>query len=109
MADRPTHLAKIICRNPPHLVFCDASRLGAGGIYQPLQVWPQPDMTLPLVAGHHHIITFVFLEPFSFYHSGKENCMADDASCLFELSDTSFLTRISVVYPDLPPLLELRS
>ena len=38
----------------------------------------------------------VFLEPFSFYHPGQENCMMDDASSLFDLSDTSFLDHMSV-------------
>ena len=29
-SDRPTHLAKIVCREPTHLGFCDASGLGPG-------------------------------------------------------------------------------
>ena len=41
------------------------------------------------------------LNPSIFYHPGQENCMADDASCLFNLSETSFLTHMSVVYPQL--------
>ena len=32
-ADRPTHLADIVCREPTHLGFCDASGLGAGGVW----------------------------------------------------------------------------
>ena len=43
----------------------------------------------------------LFLNPSVFYHMGQENCMADDASCLFYLSDTEFLTHISVVHPQL--------
>ena len=41
-ASRPTHLAEIVCREPTHLGFCDASRLGVGG------VWLDLDRT-----GHH--------------------------------------------------------
>ena len=41
----------------------------------------------------------LFLVPFFFYHTGQENYMAVYASCLFDLSDTSFLVRMSVVYP----------
>ena len=40
-----------------------------------------------------------FLNPSVFYHPGQENCMADDASCLFYVSDTDFLTHMSVVHP----------
>ena len=36
---RPTHLAKIVRREPTHLGFCDASGLGVGG------VWLDPDGT----------------------------------------------------------------
>ena len=32
-ADRPTHLAKIVRREPTHLGFCDASGLRAGGVW----------------------------------------------------------------------------
>ena len=32
-ADQPTHLAKIICREPTHLGFCDALGLGARGVW----------------------------------------------------------------------------
>ena len=32
-ADRPTNLAKIVCRKPTHLGFCNASRLWAGGAW----------------------------------------------------------------------------
>ena len=39
-----------------------------------------------------------FLNPFVFYQLGQENCMADDASHLFSLSDTSFLTNMFVVH-----------
>ena len=39
------------------------------------------------------------LNPFVFYHPGLENCMADDASRLFYLSDTDFLTHMSDVRP----------
>ena len=40
-----------------------------------------------------------FLSPLVFYHPGLENCMADDASCLFGLSGTPFLAHMSVTYP----------
>ena len=36
---RPMHLAVIVCREPTHLGICDASGLGAGG------VWLDPDGT----------------------------------------------------------------
>ena len=41
----------------------------------------------------------IVLDPTIFYHPGQENCMADDASLLFYLSDTAFLTHMYVVYP----------
>ena len=40
-----------------------------------------------------------FLNPSVFYHLGQEKCVADDASCLFYLSETEFLTHISGVHP----------
>ena len=40
-----------------------------------------------------------FLNPSVSYHPSQENCMADDASCLFYLSDTEFITHISIVHP----------
>ena len=40
-----------------------------------------------------------FINPSVFYHPGIENRMADDASCLFELSDTSLLAHMSSAYP----------
>ena len=40
-----------------------------------------------------------FLNPSVFYHPGQENCMDDDASRLFYLSETNFLTHMSVVHP----------
>ena len=40
-----------------------------------------------------------FLNPSVFYHPGQENCMADDTSHSFYLSDTGFLTHMSVVHP----------
>ena len=39
-----------------------------------------------------------FLNPSVFYHPGLENCIADDASCLFDLSDTTFLAYMYVTY-----------
>ena len=42
-----------------------------------------------------------FLNPSLFNHPGQENCMADNASRLFYLSDTDFLTHMSVVHPQL--------
>ena len=41
----------------------------------------------------------LFLETLIFYHLGQKNCIADDAYCLFRLSDTSFLAHVSVTYP----------
>ena len=40
-----------------------------------------------------------FINTSVFYHPGIDNCMADDASRLFELSDTSLLAHMSSVYP----------
>ena len=42
-----------------------------------------------------------FLNPSVFHHPGQENCMAYDASRVFYLSDTKFLTHIYVVHPQL--------
>ena len=39
------------------------------------------------------------LNPSVFYHPEQYNYMVDDASCLFDLSDTSFLVHMSVAYP----------
>ena len=44
---------------------------------------------------------YFFLNPSVFYHPGQKNCMVDDASCLFELSYTSFLIHVSVIYAHL--------
>ena len=51
-----------------------------------------------------------------FHHPGQGNCMEDDASRLFNLSDTKFITHMSVGYPHPhglwnppPPPLELLS
>ena len=43
----------------------------------------------------------LFLNNSIFYHLGKENSMADDASRLFYLSDTDFLTHMSVAHTQL--------
>ena len=40
-----------------------------------------------------------FINPSVFNHPGIDNCMTDDASRLFELSDTSLLDHMSSVYP----------
>ena len=37
-ASRPTHLAEIVLQEPTHLGFCDASGLGAGGMWLDLSV-----------------------------------------------------------------------
>ena len=39
-----------------------------------------------------------FLNPSVFYHLGQENCMVNDASRLFYLSDTEFFTHMSAVH-----------
>ena len=60
-------------------------------------------MTNPVVADLLRISTLhsrkFFLNPSVFYHPGQENCMANDASRLFYLSDTDFITHMSVVHP----------
>ena len=48
-----------------------------------------------------------FLNPSVFYHPGQENCMANDASRLSYLSDTGFLTHMSVVHPQLHGLWQI--
>ena len=40
-----------------------------------------------------------FINPSIFYHPGIKNHMSDDASCLFDLSDTSLLAHMSAAYP----------
>ena len=58
-----------------------------------------------------HSIKF-FLNPSVFYRPDQGNCIANNASRLFYLSDTGFLTHMSVVHPQshgswqisLPPL-----
>ena len=42
-----------------------------------------------------------FLNPSVFYHLGIENCMANDTSCMFELSNTSLLAHMSAAFPQL--------
>ena len=44
---------------------------------------------------------FLFLIVSVFYHPGQENIMADNASCIFRLSDTSFFAHVSVAYQKL--------
>ena len=39
------------------------------------------------------------LNPYIFYHPVHDNFMADDSSCIFDLSDTSFLSHMSSAYP----------
>ena len=41
----------------------------------------------------------LFLNPSVFNHPGQENCMAGDASHLFYLADTKFITHMSAVHP----------
>ena len=59
---------------------------------------------LPLPALH---LRYFFLNPYVFYHLGIENHMADDASCLFEISDTSLLAHMSSTYPQSQTLWQL--
>ena len=173
-ADRPTHLAEIVRREPTHLGFCNASGLGAGGVWLDLSksgkylVWVHPwptdiiadlvsstnregtitNLDLELAALVLHEATLLaavhdarlaaprsgsdriptiswstkeastinpvvadllclhalhsrqfFINPFVFYHAGIDNCMADDASRMFELSETSLLANMYSVYP----------
>ena len=42
-----------------------------------------------------------------FYHPFQENCMADDASSLFYLYDTDFLTHISIIHRQLHGLWQM--
>ena len=53
-----------------------------------------------------HYIHF-FLNPSALYHPGQDNCMTDNASCLFDLPDTSFLAHISSAYPQLLSLWQI--
>ena len=41
------------------------------------------------------------LNPYILYHPDQDNYIADDASCLFDLLYTSFLTHMSSAYPQL--------
>ena len=41
----------------------------------------------------------LFINPSVLYHPGIENRMADNASCMFELSDTPHLAHMSSAYP----------
>ena len=62
-------------------------------------------MINPVVAELLRICTLhsrkFFLNPPVFYQPVQKNCIADDASRLFYLSDTKFLTHIYVVHPQL--------
>ena len=40
-----------------------------------------------------------YLNPSVFYYLGFKNCMADDDSCLFNISDTSLIVHIPATYP----------
>ena len=187
VASWPTHLEEIVRREPTHLGFCDASGLGAGGVWlDPARtgqnlVWRHPwppysvaslvsltnpqgtiansnlelaalvlqEVTLlksvpkarmavprsgpdntPTVSWSTREASMInlviadilricalhsiklFLNPSIFYHPGQENCMSDDASRLFYISDTEFLTHMSTIHPQmrvswqvsLPPL-----
>ena len=53
-----------------------------------------------------HYIHF-FLNPSALYHPGQDNCMTDNASCLFDLPDTSFLAHMSSAYPQLLSLWQI--
>ena len=48
-----------------------------------------------------------FLNTSVFYHLGIDNNTADDASCLFELSDTSHIAHLSATYPQSQSSLQL--
>ena len=175
-ANRPTHLVKIVRREPTPLGCCDASGLGAGVVrldpyclgkdlvwchpfpadiisdlvsstnrgrtitnsglelatlvlHKATLLVPVPESRLaaprpgsdntvtvsrstkevstinPLVADLLHLYALhlrqFFLNPSVFNDPGIENCMADDASRLLELSDISFLAHMSSVYPQL--------
>ena len=60
-------------------------------------------MINPVVADLLRIHAFhsrnFLLNPSVFYYPGQENCVADDASRLFYLSDTKFITHMSVIHP----------
>ena len=62
----------------------------------------EANMINPVVAGLLRIRALhsrkIFLNPSVFYHPGEENCIADYNPRLFYLSDTEFLTHMSVVY-----------
>ena len=63
-----------------------------GGIYhQPGGCGPPPHLRAPL--------TNIFLNPSVLYHPGQDNRIADDASRLFDISDTPFLAHMSATYP----------
>ena len=53
-----------------------------------------------------HSIQF-YLNSSVFYHPGQENCNADNASCLFYISETSLLIHMSATYPQLQSLWQI--
>ena len=68
-------------------------------------------MIIPVVANLLRIYALhsrkFFLNPSIIYHPGQENCMADNASRLFYLSDTEFLIHMSIVHPQLHGLWQI--
>ena len=46
-AARPTHLDEIVCREPTHLGFCDASGINAG------DVWLDSSRSVPSIMWYH--------------------------------------------------------
>ena len=88
-----------------------APRLGSNN--KPTIYWitQEASTTNPVVAYFLRIHAIhsqqFFLNPSVFYHPGQENCMADDASRLFDLSDTPFIAHIPATYPQLQILWQL--
>ena len=60
-------------------------------------------MINPVVADLLHFCALhsrkFLLVPSVFYHLGQEKCMSDDASRIFYLSDTKFLTHMHAIHP----------
>ena len=50
-----------------------------------------------------------FLKSYDFYHPGKDNIMADDASSLFSLSEIDFIYQISSSHPQPQMILCVKS
>ena len=109
-------LAALVLHEATLLAAVPGARLAAprSGSYNTLTIsWStkeasmiNPVVTEILRISALHLRKF-FINPSVFYHPGIKNIMADNASCLFEISDTSPLSHISATYPQLKSLWQI--